>query len=177
MSRSGVEARHLARAAAAAALLLALPGVSGRATAQQGGNQPPPAVVVAPVETRDVAPSWEFIGRAQAIQAVDLVARVQGYLEDRKVEEGSDVKAGQLLFVIEPAPYQAALEAAQAQLAKAQAALREAELNLERQQELRQRQVTPQANVDTAQAQRDTAAARPLTSISPVGRMTQERAP
>ena len=90
---------------------------------------PPPAVVVAPVENRDVAPSWEFLGRVQSIQGVDLVARVQGYLEDRKAEEGSIVKAGQLLFVIEPAPYQAALDAAQAQLAKAQATLRDAEQN------------------------------------------------
>ena len=110
---------------------------------------------MAPVENRDVAPSWEFLGRVQSIQAVDLVARVQGYLEDRKVEEGSNVKVGQLLFVIEPAPYQAALDAAQAQLAKAQATLREAEQNLGRQQELRQKGVTPQANLDAAQAQRD----------------------
>ncbi len=162
MARSGREAKGRRKAVVVAALAAVLAGLSWRADAQQaqqGGSVPPPAVVVAPVENRDVAPSWEFLGRVQSIQGVDLVARVQGYLEDRKAEEGSIVKAGQLLFVIEPAPYQAALDAAQAQLAKAQATLRDAEQNLGRQQELRQKGVTPQANLDAAQAQRDSAAA------------------
>ncbi|HVI18706.1 MAG TPA: efflux RND transporter periplasmic adaptor subunit [Gaiellales bacterium] len=159
MARSGHEARGCRAAVAVAALAAALAGPSWCAEAQQGGSVPPPAVVVAPVENRDVAPSWEFISRVQSIQAVDVVARVQGYLEDRKVDEGTNVKVGQLLFVIEPAPYQAALEAAQAQLAKAQATLRQADLNLARLSELRSRQVEPQANVDQAQAQRDSAAA------------------
>jgi membrane fusion protein (multidrug efflux system) len=144
---------------ATVALVVTLAGLSWRAAAQQGGSVPPPAVVVAPVENRDVAPSWEFIGRVQAIQAVDLVARVQGFLEQTEFKEGSDVKAGQPLFVVEPGPYRASLEAAQAQLAKAQATLHQADLNLARLQDLRARQVEPQANVDQAQAQRDSAAA------------------
>lgn len=159
MARFGHEARGCRATVATVALTVALAGLSWRAGAQQGGSVPPPAVVVAPVENRDVAPSWEFIGRVQAIQAVDVVARVQGFLEQTEFKEGSDVKAGQLLFVVEPGPYRAALEAAQAQLAKAQATLHEADLNLARLKDLRARQVEPQANVDQAQAQRDSAAA------------------
>src|SRR5690349_16955103 len=102
-----------------------------------GGGGPPPSVTVAPVVAKDVAPAYEYIGRVQAIQSVDLRARVEGYLEQVAFHDGQDVKAGQLLYQIEQAPYQAAVQSAQAQLAGAQANLKQAESNYQRQSELR----------------------------------------
>lgn len=122
-------------------------------------DAPPPAVVVTPVVVRDVTPSREFMGRVEAIQAVDVRALVQGILQQVAFHEGQDVKAGQLLFAIEPSAYQAALAAAQAQLARAQATLQQAEQNLAREQELRSRGVAAQAVLEQAIAQRGTAAA------------------
>jgi membrane fusion protein (multidrug efflux system) len=120
---------------------------------------PKPAVTVAPVEVKDVTPSWEFIGRVEAIQSVDLRARVQGVLQQIAFQEGQDVTAGQLLYVIEPDPYQAAVDAARAQLAKAKAALANAERTLSRTQQLSSRGFEAQANLDKARADRDSAAA------------------
>jgi len=127
----------------------------------QGGAPagPPPAVTVAPVVAKDVAPSMEFIGRTQAIQSVELRARVEGFLEQVAFQEGQDVKAGQLLYQIEKAPYEAAVQSAEAQLAGAQANLRQAESNYRRQAELRRSDFQSQAVLDQALAQRDSAAA------------------
>jgi len=144
-------------AMAALAMLGAALLAPGGAAAQNA--PPPPAVTVAPVVVEDVSPTWEFIGRIEAEQAVDVRARIQGVLQEVDFDEGHDVKAGQLLFVIEPAPFEAALKAAQAQLAKAQAMQKQAERNLQRYKELRERNVESQANLDQAIAQRDSAAA------------------
>lgn len=139
------------------ALLLALILAAGGAAAQT--RPPPPAVTVTPVVVKDVSPSWEFIGRVEAVQTVEVHARVQGFLQEVTFREGQDVKTGQLLFVIEPAPYEVAWQAAQAQLAKAKATLTEAEQNLARNQQLRQRGVAAEATYEQALAQRDSAAA------------------
>lgn len=81
----------------------------------------PPAVVVITVEEAAVNPPAEYVGRMEAIQAVDLRARVEGFLEQVAFREGADVKAGDLLFVIEPAPYRARLREAEARVAEAEA--------------------------------------------------------
>jgi membrane fusion protein (multidrug efflux system) len=151
--------RPLRPALATLAILFAPLLAASGAQAQNPNNAPPPSVTVAPVVVKDVSPSWEFIGRAEAEQAVDVRAREQGTLQEVDFAEGQDVKAGQLLFVIEPAPFDAALKAAQAQLAKAQATLQQAERNFQRFKELRERNVESQANLDQAKAQRDAAAA------------------
>lgn len=144
------------RALIAAMAALLAPAAYGQAPTPQG---PPPAVTVATVETKDVARHAEFIGRVEAMQSVDIRARVQGFLQNVAFEEGQDVKAGDLLYVIEPDLYQAALVTARAQLERAQATLRQAERNLARNQELRTRGAVSQAALDEAVAQRDTAQA------------------
>lgn len=142
--------------------------VAGTAVAQQqsGSAAPPPSVVVAPVVNQEVADSIDFTGRVQAIQSVEIQARVEGYLEEVAFQEGSNVKTGDLLYQIEQGPYQASLAQAQAQLASAKAQLASAqanlnnqELNLRRQQTLVQRDTVSQATVDDAMAQRDAAQA------------------
>ncbi len=148
----------------AASVAIAL-GASMPALAQPAA--PPPAVVVAAVKDEDVTRSDRFVGRVQALQSVNLVARVEGFLEKVNFKEGSTVKKNDLLMQIEKAPYQAALASAEAQLAAAksqlagaQAQLNNAEVVLKRQQDLLKRDVVSQAQADDASANRDVAQAK-----------------
>ncbi|WP_275186698.1 efflux RND transporter periplasmic adaptor subunit [Bradyrhizobium sp. CSA112] len=120
---------------------------------------PPPAVSVVAVSMEDVAQSVEFIGRVEAIQQVDVRARVQGFLEKVAFTEGQDVKADDLLFTIERDQYEAALLQANSQQASAEANLRNAQVTLERRQQLYDRESGTRADLDLAIANRDTAAA------------------
>ncbi len=126
------ERRPGTMALVAACLLAALAG--GRAEAQQGA--PPPAVLVQPAELKPIAAQAEFIGRAAAVDKVELRARVKGFLGPRKFSDGDEVKKGQVLFTIEPEPYQAAVDQKIAQRDAARAALTNAELQLKRAAEL-----------------------------------------
>ncbi|HEX2354173.1 MAG TPA: efflux RND transporter periplasmic adaptor subunit [Xanthobacteraceae bacterium] len=119
---------------------------------------PPPAVSVTPVVSREVTETIDYIGRLTAIEKVDIVARVQGFLEERNFKEGQYVKTGDLLFRIEQATYKAAVEQAQATLAKAKATEVNAKLQFERGKELVRNQNIPQSTLDQRAA--DEAAAR-----------------
>lgn len=141
---------------------------AGTAHAQQQGatNAPPPAVEIAPAKLAPVTRQAEFVGTVQAIQQVDLQARVEGFLEAVHVKEGSFVPEGTLVFEIEKDTYQAALDGAKATLASAQATLsgaqatlKQQELNLVRQQTLLKSNNVPQSTVDDATASRDQASA------------------
>src|SRR5690349_12058033 len=77
---------------------------------------PPPKVTVAQPIERKVNDTVEFVATTQAVQSVELRSQVKGYLEKVNFEDGSNVKAGDLLFVIEQAPYQLALASAKANL-------------------------------------------------------------
>ena len=119
-------ARRRWRPSAAAALGVALALLAGceeqpRVAAQQAQEAPPPAVTVAVVREQEVNEPFEFVGRAEARQTVDLRARVQGFLQERRFEEGEDVQTGQVLFVIDPSRYQAQLASARARLSRAEA--------------------------------------------------------
>ena len=107
-----------------------------------------PAVTVVKVEQRDITPSTSFTGRIEAMDKVELRARVDGFLEKRLFTEGQDVKEGDLLFVIEKAPYQADIENVDAAIARSQATLDQAEIEQRRQAELVKRQATAQAILD-----------------------------
>jgi len=119
---------------------------------------PPPAVSVTPVVTRQITETSDYVGRVAAIDKVDLVARVPGFLEQRNFTEGQLVKKGDLLFRIEQATYKAAVEQARATLAKAKATEVNAKLQLERGKELVRNSNIPQATVDQRAA--DDAAAK-----------------
>jgi multidrug efflux system membrane fusion protein len=88
----------------------------------QAGAPPPPEVDAAQVVVRPVRQWDEFSGRTAATDAVDVRARVSGYIDRIAFKEGGEVKAGDLLFVIDPRPYRAAYDSAVAQLARAHAA-------------------------------------------------------
>jgi membrane fusion protein (multidrug efflux system) len=111
-----------------------------------------PAVTVVKVAPRDITPSTSFTGRIEAMDKVDLRARVDGFLEQRLFSEGQDVKAGDLLFVIEKAPYRADIENVDAAIARSQATLDQAELERRRQAELVKKQATAQARLDETTA-------------------------
>ena len=97
-----------------------------------GAKPPPPEVGVVTVAMQPVALQTELPGRVEALRIAQVRARVNGVVQKRLFREGSEVKAGQLLFQIDPAPYQAAYESAQATLVKAEANLAQTKAQAER---------------------------------------------
>ncbi|TXL75182.1 efflux RND transporter periplasmic adaptor subunit [Vineibacter terrae] len=124
-------------------LLLAL-AMGGTAAAQA----PPPAVTVAAPLQREVVEYDEFTGQFAAVEFVELRARVSGYLQSHHFEEGQIVKKGDLLFVIDPRPFEAALASAKAQLGQAQARVELADRQLARAAELRGRDFVAASTYD-----------------------------
>jgi membrane fusion protein (multidrug efflux system) len=131
-------------------------------TSATAATAPPPAVTVISVQPTEVTPGFAFNGRVVAIDQVQLRARVTGFLEKRLFEEGADVKAGDLLFVIEKAPYQAVVDQRQAEFASAEANRANTEVQLRRGEELVKNKNIPQAEVDARRAADEMAAAQIL---------------
>jgi RND family efflux transporter MFP subunit len=96
----------------------------------EGG--PPPLVTVAAVTLQDVNPPAEYVGHVEAIQAVDLRARVEGFLEQVNFKEGDVVQDGDLLYSMEQAPYKTKVAADKARVAQAEAELDRANRHLKR---------------------------------------------
>jgi RND family efflux transporter MFP subunit len=141
-------------------LLLAATAAEAQPGGPGGGG--PPAVGVARAERRPVTESSEFTGRIEAVQRVDIRARITGFIQERTFQEGHEVRAGSVLFRIERAPFEAALEQARANVASAQAQLDNARVSLQRARELRQTGAGTQVALDNAQAQERTANAQLL---------------
>jgi multidrug efflux system membrane fusion protein len=108
-------------------LLIVLSGTLAGCTQPQAAVAPAetPVVPVSHPVQREVTDFVDFTGRTDAVQSVNIIARVTGYLVQMPFKEGSEVKAGELLFEIDPRPYQAQLEQA-----KSQVTLFQAQLNL-----------------------------------------------
>jgi membrane fusion protein (multidrug efflux system) len=121
-------------------------------------------VVVEKVERQNVRPSIDFTGRIKAVDKVDLRARVTGFLQERRFAEGQDVQQGELLFVIEKAPYQAEVDQQKAAVAKAQAAVTNAASQLARARDLARNQNIAQSTVDARQAEEGQARAELLAA-------------
>lgn len=113
---------------------------------------PPPTVLVAPVERRDVDLYIEAVASLDGYDNADIRARVKGYLKTQSYKDGSPVKAGQLLFTIEPADYAAAVEVARASLTRAQVAQAHNRVQLERDRGLFKTGTLSQEDLDTATA-------------------------
>jgi RND family efflux transporter MFP subunit len=116
---------------------------------------PPPKVDVAVPVQRAITRYLDATGNTAAIKNVDLVARVQGFLQSINYQDGTFVKEGTTLFTIEPETYKLKLEQAQAAENGAQASLKQAEADFKRQSELVQRQAVSQATLDTSTSTRD----------------------
>lgn len=127
-------------------------GMAHAALAQDQSDAPPPKVSIAAAYTQEITDEAVFIGRAEALNKADIVARVSGFLESQDVEDGALVKQGDILFTIEPDLYEATLEARNADLDRAEANLELAKVELARKQELYERDATPEAERDIARA-------------------------
>jgi membrane fusion protein (multidrug efflux system) len=136
--------------------------------AAQFGPQGPPAVGVVTAERKPVTESTEFVGRIEAVNRVDIRARVTGFLQERAFREGQEVKAGDVLFRLERPPFEAQLEQARAQVASARAQLENAQVSLARARELRSTGAGTQVALDNAQAQERTANASLLGALAQV---------
>jgi len=125
---------HLARTHRPRALAVVLTAAALVAACNRGNRYvppPPPEVTVSHPIEQEVTVYNEFTGRTQAIETVDLVARVQGFLRSINFTPGTDVQQGQLLFVIEPDLYEAQVEAAQGSLEGSEAQYQAAQTQLE----------------------------------------------
>ncbi len=130
---------------------------------------PPPQVTVAQPVERQVNDTIEFVATTQPTQAVELRSQVKGYLEKILFEDGSNVKTGDLLFVIEQAPYQLALDAANAALQKAAANQSLAESQYRRMEPLLKNGVVTQEELDVQAAQVATSKADVAAAQTAVG--------
>ncbi|NLR99306.1 efflux RND transporter periplasmic adaptor subunit [Rhizobium sp. P38BS-XIX] len=128
--------------------------------AQQAGQMPPPQVTVVDVKPQTVALSYEYAARISAFRQVDVRARVGGILLKRNFVEGAEVKAGDVLFLIDPATYKAALAQAQAQLQQSQAQLTQT------QREEKRNVTLFQQNAATQKARDDAISARELAEAA-----------
>ena len=120
---------------------------------------PPPLVLVAPPLQRQVEDWDDFVGQFESPSSVQVRPRVSGYVTAVGFRDGQDVRKGQLLFQIDPRPYQAVFDQAKAQAAHAAAALADAKVELTRAQALFAARATSQQEVDTRLAAERTAEA------------------
>ncbi|SMO46306.1 efflux RND transporter periplasmic adaptor subunit [Ruegeria faecimaris] len=134
------------------AAALALCGLVVPAAAQDKSDAPPPKVSIAAAYTQEITDEATFIGRAEALNKADIVARVSGFLDSQNVEDGAMVNEGDLMFTIEPDLYQATLDARNADLDRAEANLELAKVDLARKEELYKRDATPESERDIARA-------------------------
>lgn len=139
-------------------LCLMLACLAFPAAAQQQGR-PPPAVTVATLQPQDVTLTTTLPGRVVASAMAEVRPQVAGIVIERLFQEGGSVKAGDVLYKIDPASYEAAVAQADAAVAQAQAQLDAAQKEEARQQELASRNVASTASLDTAIAGRDAALA------------------
>ena len=136
---------------AAGLALLAGCGESGDSGAKAG--PPPPEVTVATPLVQKLTEWDEFTGRFEAVQQVEIRARVPGYLQEIRFQDGQHVEAGQVLFVIDPRPYQAAVDRAKAQIATQRAQVTLAQLDQDRTSKLVVTSAAARATLDERNAQ------------------------
>jgi RND family efflux transporter MFP subunit len=144
--------RRLAGAALVLAFAACGPG-------ERPGGPPPPEVLVATARVGAVPDQREYVGNVRAINQVSVRARVRGYLVAQRFEDGQRVGEGDVLFEIDPAPYEAALAEAKGQLARARASAERAKRDYVRAQELFDAKVVSVSVLDQRRAERDAAAA------------------
>lgn len=153
--------RHLL----AAALVAALPSAAacgGGSDAAAGYQPPPPEVTVVGTERRTVELPFEYAARVEGSREVEVRARVSGILLRRAYEEGRPVREGELLFVIDPAPYRAEVEAAKATLAEAEARRTRAERDATRLEPLLAERAVSRKSFDDAMSEAEQARAAVL---------------
>ena len=122
-------------------------------------QRPPPVVSVLEIKPQSIPYITSFVAQTESSQQVDIVARISGYLDRIAYKEGELVKEGELLFQIDPKPFQAQLQAAKGELQAQQARHTTADANLKRVRPLVKQDALPQADLDKAQGEFDSSRA------------------
>ena len=138
-----------AKLAPVAAVLLAAAACSRGNVHAAGPAMPPPLVTAVPATSQDVPRYLDEIGRNAAFEAVTVTPQVSGRIVERHFQDGENLTRGQLLFVIDPRPYKAQVDSAQAALAQAKAALDLAKIQFVRDQEVIGEKAISQQDYDT----------------------------
>jgi len=151
---------------AAATVLLGFVAASRGKAATKAASPPPPAVTIIRVHGEDVATSREYPARTYARDLVEVRGRVDGYVDQRTFDIGSDVRAGQVLYVLDVRPYEAEVERARgalaqsvADIAQADATLAKTRQDVERLEPLVKEEAAPKQDLDNAVAARQAAEA------------------
>jgi membrane fusion protein, multidrug efflux system len=142
------------------AVFLAFTVLTASHAMAQPAASAPPAVGVVTVERQPMTDSYEFNGRIQPINSVNIVARVTAWLDKQLFAEGTDVKKGDLLYRLEKAPFQAAVDRQKAAVAQAEAQLENDNIDLQRKQRLVMTNAVSQQALDNALAAQRVAAAQ-----------------
>jgi multidrug efflux system membrane fusion protein len=130
-------------------------------------SQPPPVTIAKPVQRQII--EWDYYtGRTAAVESVDVRPRVSGYIDNITFRAGDSVNKGDLLFVIDPRPYQAVLDQAKAQQRQAEANQQLQDANFARQDRLRQTGVIAKEDFDTALSNKNQAVASVLAAQAAV---------
>ena len=150
-----------AAALAATTLLAAILAACGQQPPGGGGFQgfPPAQVTTLKVEPATIPVSFEYVAQTAGSKDVEIRARVNGIVEKRYFTEGSAVRAGQPLFLIDPKPYEASVAVAEAEVARANAQKSQAEREAARLKPLAERRAIGQKEADDAQSNAELAAA------------------
>lgn len=138
------------------AIILLVPIGTG---AKVSPRRPMPAVVVIPAQPREVSPVQKYVGHVEAVQEVEIMPRVAGYLAEVNFKEGQYVHRGDPLYTIEQPPYLARVKLWEARVAQAKAALYKADMRLKRLKAARPESV-PATEMDNATANRAMAQAQ-----------------
>lgn len=147
MLRNNVFLRNAKLALVAAVLWTAT--ACSRGNVQAAPAMPPPLVTTVPATTKDVPRYLDEIGRNAAFESVTVTPQVSGRIVERHFQDGDNLSRGQLLFVIDPRPYRAQVDSAQAGLAQAKAALDLAKIQFVRDQEVIGQKAISQQDYDT----------------------------
>src|ERR1700723_48356 len=160
--RSGISGRWALPGLALAILLAALTGCNQHPPAAQ--TLPPASVTVSKPVSKEIVDWNEFTGRTAAVNLVNITARVSGYIVDIPFKEGDIVHKGDLLFQIDPRPYQDAYEQAVGLLQQAQANQQLQDATFARQQRLRETGVIAKEDYDTALSNKNQASAQVVSA-------------
>lgn len=147
-----ISARGFQGGVLSAALALALTGCEPATPTSAQREMPPPSVIAVAATTQSIEEEARFVGRVVAVDRVDLRARVEGFLKERRFQEGQAVAVGDVLYVIEPDQYQSVVEQREADLEKAKADSLNADAQLARGLELLKQKNVAQSDVDKLQA-------------------------
>lgn len=151
----GTRSRQLAALVAAVSL-----SVAAGCGKKQEMTLPTPEVYVTKAITKDVPVTMELVGQTAGSKDVEIRARVEGYLESVNFREGDYVKAGDLLYTIDPKPFEATVAQAAANVATAQAKLAQAQQDVDRLKPLAEMQAVSRRDYDNAVSNRDAAKAQ-----------------